>query len=101
MNVQLKKQYFSNKISLCKGDVKGSWKTINELLNRRSRSCNIDFLKDLDKEIRQRKNISNLMNGYFCSIGENLASKIEYAPNPLLAGDYVVNKRIPDLSLNI
>ena len=49
MNVQLKKQYFSNKISACKGDVKGSWKTINELLNRRSKSCNIDFLKDSDK----------------------------------------------------
>ena len=42
MNVQLKKKYFSNKISACKGDVKGSWKTINELLNRRSKSCNID-----------------------------------------------------------
>ena len=93
MNTQLKKQCFSNKISACKGDVKGSWKTINELLNRRSKSCNIDFLKDSDKEIRQRKDISNLMNGYFCSIGENLASKIEYAPNPLLAGDYVGSKK--------
>ena len=33
------------------------------------------------------------MNGYFCCIGENLASKIEDVPNPLLAGDNVVNKK--------
>ena len=88
MNNKLKKQYFSNKISACKGNVKDSWKTINELLNRRSKSCNIDFLKDSDKKTRQRKDISNLMNGYFCSIGE-----IGDVPNPLLAGDNVVNKK--------
>ena len=84
MNIKFKKQYFSNKISACKGNVKESWKTINELLNRRSKSCNIDFLKDSDKETRQGKDISNLMNEYFCSIGKNIASKIEDAPNPLL-----------------
>ena len=32
------------------------------------------------------------MNGYFCSIGENLASDIEDAPYTLLAGDSVVTK---------
>ena len=63
LNIQLKKQYFSNKISACKGNVKDSWKAINELLNKRSKSCNIDFLKDSDKEVRQRSDISNLMNG--------------------------------------
>ena len=93
MNIKLKKQDFSNKISACKGNIKDSWKTINELLNRRSTSCNIDFLKDSDKETRQGKDISNLMSEYFCSFGKNLASKIEDAPNPLLAGDSVVNKK--------
>ena len=57
MNIKLKRQYFSNKISACKGNVKDSWKTINELLSRRSKSCNIDSLKDSDKEARQRKHI--------------------------------------------
>ena len=42
LNIQLKKQYFSTKISECKGNMKVSWKTINELLNKRSKSCNID-----------------------------------------------------------
>ena len=46
MNVQLKRQYFSKKISECKGNMKESWKKINELLNKRSKSCNIDCLID-------------------------------------------------------
>ena len=33
------------------------------------------------------------MNEYFCSIGRNLASKLGDAPNRLLAGDSVVNKK--------
>ena len=68
-------------------------KTINELLNRRSKSCNIDFLKESDKETRQGKDIFNLMSEYFRSIGKNLASKIEDAPISLLACDSVVNKK--------
>ena len=41
LNIQLKRQYFSAKISNCKGNMKESWKTVNELLNKRSKSCNI------------------------------------------------------------
>ena len=93
MIIKLKKQYFSNKISACKGNVKESWKTMNKLLHRRSKSFNFDFLKDGYKETRQRKDISSLINGYFCSVGENLARKIENAPNPLLAGNSVHNAK--------
>ena len=32
------------------------------------------------------------MNSFFCSIGKDLAEKIGQAPNPLLAGDYEINK---------
>ena len=31
------------------------------------------------------------MNEYFCSRDKYLAEKIEYAPNPLLSGEYSVN----------
>ena len=88
LNIQLKKQYFSTKISECKGNMKESWKTINELLNKRSKSCNIDCIKDSGNAIVNRKEISNTMNNFFCTIGEKLASKIDATPNPLLSGDY-------------
>ena len=88
LNIELKKQYFSKKISECKGNMKESWKTINELLNKRSKSCNVDCLKDSGNTIVNKRDISDTMNNFFCTIGEKLASKIDAAPNPLLAGDY-------------
>ena len=67
--------------------MKESWKTINELSNKRSKSCNVDCLKDSGNTIVNKKDI-NTMNNFFCTIGEKLASKIDAVPNPLLAGDY-------------
>ena len=32
------------------------------------------------------------MNSFFCSVGKDLADKLDPAPNPLLAGDYEINK---------
>ena len=88
LNIKLKKQYFSTKISECKENMKESWKTINELLNKRSKSCNIDCIKDSGNAIVNRREISSTMNNFFCAIGEKLASKINAIPNPLLSGDY-------------
>ena len=44
LNIQQKKHYYTNKISACQGNMKGSWKAINELLNKRSKYGNI-YLK--------------------------------------------------------
>ncbi len=32
------------------------------------------------------------MNYFFCSIGQELVDKIDPVPNPLLTGDYVINR---------
>ena len=92
MNTQLEKQYYTEKISACQGNMKESWTTINELLNKRSKSSNINCLKDMGTEIVDKKDISNAMNNFFCSVGKNLANKIAPVPNPLLSSDYKVNK---------
>ena len=70
LSIQLEKQYFSTKISECKGNMKESWKTINELLNKRSKSCNIDCIKDSGNAIVSKKEISDTMNSFFCTICE-------------------------------
>ena len=88
VNLKLKKQYFSTKISERRGNMKESWKTINEVLNKRSKSCNIDCIKDSGNAIVNKKDISNAMNSFFCTIGEKLASKIDATPNPLLSGGF-------------
>ena len=92
LNAQLKKQHYTNRISASKGNMKESWKAINELLNKRSKSSNIDCLKESGTEIRNKKDVSNTMNNFFCTIGRNLADKIQPAANPLLSGEYEVNK---------
>ena len=61
------------------------------MLNKRSKSTNIDLLKGPGGEIVNKQEISNTMNDYFCSVGKDLASKIEDAPNPLLTGEYNLN----------
>ena len=91
LTIQLKKEYYTNKISACEGNMKESWKTINKLLNKRSKSSNIDCLKEPDSETVGQKEISNKMNTFFCSVGKDLVDKIDPVPNPLLSGDYEVS----------
>ena len=91
-NKQLKKEYFTNKISSCKGNIKDSWRTMNELLTKRSKSSNIDILKGSDSETGHKKGIPGGMNSYFNSIGKERADKISIVSNPLLSGSVAVNK---------
>ena len=82
LNTKLKKQYYANKIASCEGNMKNSWKTINELLNKRSKSTHIDCLKESGTEIVNKKDISNTMNDFFCSIGKDLPKKLILLLNP-------------------
>ena len=93
-NVSLKKQYFTNKIIEHKGNMKETWKITNQLFNNRSKSTNITSLKDGDVEIGEKREISNTLNSYFCSVSEELVEKIYDSPNPLLRGDCTVNESI-------
>ena len=62
------------------------------IFNKRSKSSNIDCLKEFGSETVHKKDISNAMNSLFCPVGKDLADKLDPAPNPLLAGDYEINK---------
>ena len=93
LSIELKKQYDTNKISACQGNMKESWKAINELLSKRSKSSNTDCLIESVSETVHKKGISNATNSFFCTVGKDLTDKIDAAPNFLLAGDYAINKR--------
>ena len=56
--------------------MKESWKTINELLNKRSKNGSIDCLKESGTENRNKTDVSNAMNNFFCTIGRDLADLI-------------------------
>ena len=62
--------------------------TITLLLNKRSKTTNIDSLKVNEQEINKDHDMANSMNDYFCSVGRNLSDKIPVQPNPLLSHQY-------------
>ena len=92
LNIRRKKEYYNNKISACKGNFKESWKTINELLNKRSKSSSIDSLAGSGSDTVPKEDIPDVMNSYFSSVGKELADKISATPNALLSGNFKVNK---------
>ena len=54
-NTKLKKSYFTNKIALQKGNIKGAWKTINLVINGKSKTTNITSLDIEGKQVCDRK----------------------------------------------
>ncbi len=65
LNIKLKKQYFTNKIYACQGNMKDSWKTINQLFQKRSKSSNTECLKESGHEIVHTKSISETIQFNF------------------------------------
>ena len=55
LNIQPKKQYYTNKISACQGNIKESWKAISELLNKRSSPATLFVLKRLAQKLLIKK----------------------------------------------
>ena len=56
--------------------MKETWKTINQLVNKRSKTTNISSLQEENKVLTGCEEIAESMNQYYCSIGQNLSSKI-------------------------
>ena len=90
LNKKLKKYYFSNKIASVTGNLKESWKTINQLLNRKSDTTNIDSVKVEGRDITNPLGIAQAMNDYICNVGKRLHDKIKPQPNLLLSNEYTI-----------
>ena len=84
MNSRLKREYFTNKLNECEGDLKQTWSTINKLVNKRSNSTQIQSLKVSYTVIKDSESIANSMNEYFCSVGDKLSRKVPDEENTLL-----------------
>ena len=75
--------------------MKETWKTINQLVIKRSKTTNVSSLQEGNKVLTSREEIAESINQYFCSIGQNLSARIPHAENPLLLGDFSLNKISP------
>ena len=73
-----KKEYFSRKFENYKSDIKKTWKQINDLLTKKSRTVELPkYFIDGNKKITNSSEIANCFNSFFCNIGPALANSIE------------------------
>ena len=76
-NDKLKRQYFTKKISDNEKDIKGTWNTINKLVNRRSKTTEIPYLEVKGEIISESKQKVEALNDYFATISRDLNSMFQ------------------------
>ena len=74
---ETKKLYYNSKLTTSTNS-KESWRTINELLNRQSKTTTINEVNVNWKSIAGDKDIANEFNKYFSEIGKKLAKEIPH-----------------------
>ena len=75
-----KKDYFENQFIKYKNNVKMTWQTINQVLNRnKSKGRLPDTFREKNKDVSFSDPvvIANRFNEYFVSVGPNLAKKFQ------------------------
>ncbi len=78
----LKKSYYENLFDKYKGDMKGTWKTINEILSRTKRKSKFPkFFKDGNEIVTGKLEIVNHFNNFFTNIGPKLSRLIDPPAN--------------------
>ena len=74
---ELKVNYYTNKITENKGSIKGTWKVLKQLTGKATKSISIGKLTTDEEETSEKQEVSNKLNQYFSSIGENLSQDIQ------------------------
>lgn len=71
-----KRDYFMNNLDKSKGDIRNTWKLINELSSRQYKTTDIPEVKIDEQSITSAVEIAEAFNSHFTSIGEKLANEI-------------------------
>ena len=69
-------EYFTKKLAESNGDLKKTWQTLKQAMNREGKSNPIDKLNVNGNEINDKMKIVEYCNEYFTDIGKKLASEI-------------------------
>ena len=87
----LKKQYYTDKFTECKSDIKRTWQLINEVLGNNSNKNISDHFMINNECISNPKHIANQFNNFFVSVGSNQARNITQH-NDMTHNYYLRNK---------
>ena len=89
-NIQLKINYFTNKIALQNGDIDGAWKTINLVLHGKPKMTNTTSLDLEGKQICNNNHIAESMNQM---IGRFPTSSNFGHVSPIVKGGLEIDRR--------
>ncbi len=73
-------------------DIRGTWKTINEILTNNQHKKIPTIFQDNGSTISDKVHIANKFNVFFTNIGEKIANGIDYVGNK--GYNYYLNKEI-------
>ena len=91
LNRKLKNVHYTKQINENLGNMKQTWKIVNEIVNKTSKTTKIESIKIENKVISDNSKIPNLMNSYLCSVGETLKANVPHQQNCLIPGNCNVN----------
>jgi hypothetical protein len=74
--VQAKKLYYQNRFDTCNNNIRQTWQTIKEILNKTKRKELPKYFKIEQRETDDKTEIANHFNSYFANIGETFANSI-------------------------
>jgi hypothetical protein len=78
----LKKSYYETCFNKYKDDIRNTWKTINDILNKTKKKRTFpEYFNDEEGIITDKLEIANKFNTFFTNIGLNLANKIKMPDN--------------------
>ena len=75
LNLNLKRKFFTNKIASYNGDLKNTWKTINQVLNKKSLTTHIPSLEVEWKTVSGDTAIAESMNNFFVKLARPSVTK--------------------------
>lgn len=96
-----KKVHLNNLFVKSKNDIKKTWNTINEVLNRRNNNSSFPETFQIDGvDVSDRKVVANAFNFFFTGIGELLAANMGEPKSGITFQDYLANKPLTKFQLS-
>lgn len=71
-----KREYFMNKFEKVKGNLKNTWKVINEVLNKGNKKSKCQSIHVGDKTLEDTQDIANEFNKYFNTVGTKIVENL-------------------------
>ena len=70
-----KRTFYTQKLDKIRGDIKGTWRVLNNAMDKKSKSAKINSLKVHRKDISDPTEIAYELNSYFCATAERIQNE--------------------------